>query len=142
MSELNKKFGATDELKTRELKNGETLAYLLEKYEEYKEQGLNLNMSRGKPCKEQLDLSMKMMDVLNSSADLRCEDGIDCRNYGVLGGIEECKRLLGDIIEVPAKNIIIYGNSSLNVMYDCNNDGEYNILDLIHLKKVITGFFA
>ncbi len=119
MSELNKKIGATDQLKTSELKNGETLAYLLEKYEEYKEQGLNLNMSRGKPCKEQLDLSMKMMDVLNSSADLRCEDGIDCRNYGVLGGIEECKRLLGDIIEVPAKNIIIYGNSSLNVMYDC-----------------------
>lgn len=95
------------------------LNLLLEKYEEYKKTGLCLNMSRGKPCKEQLNLSMKMMDVLNSAADLDCEDGIDCRNYGVLGGIEECKRLLGDIIEVPAKNIIIYGNSSLNVMYDC-----------------------
>ncbi len=95
------------------------LNLLLEKYEEYKKLGLCLNMSRGKPCKEQLNLSMKMMDVLNSDADLNCEDGIDCRNYGVLGGIEECKRLLGDIIEVPAKNIIIYGNSSLNVMYDC-----------------------
>ena len=99
--------------------NNENLQALLNEYEEYKKQGLNLNMSRGKPCKEQLNLSMKMMDVLNSSADLNCEDGIDCRNYGVLGGIEECKRLLGDIIEVPAKNIIIYGNSSLNVMYDC-----------------------
>ncbi len=101
-----------------ENKNNE-LNLLLNEYEKYKALGLNLNMSRGKPCKEQLNLSMKMMDVLSSSADLNCEDGIDCRNYGVLGGIEECKRLLGDIIEVPAENIIIYGNSSLNVMYDC-----------------------
>ena len=61
---------------------------------------------------------MPMMDVLNSSADLNCEDGIDCRNYGVLGGIEECKRLLGEMIEVPAKNILIFGNSSIAVMYD------------------------
>lgn len=95
------------------------LEALLSEYEEYKAMGLNLNMSRGKPCNDQLNLSMKMMDVLSSTVDLNCEDGIDCRNYGVLGGIEECKRLLGDIIEVPAKNIIIYGNSSLNVMYDC-----------------------
>ena len=88
-------------------------------YLNYQNQGLDLNMARGKPCKEQLNLSMAMMNVLNSNADLDCEDGIDCRNYGVLGGIEECKRLLGDIIEVPSDNIIIYGNSSLNIMYDC-----------------------
>ena len=93
---------------------------LLEKeYEGFLSLGLKLDMSRGKPCKEQLDLSMKMMDVLNSSMDLRCEDGIDCRNYGVLGGIGECKRLLGKIIEVPPENIIIYGNSSLLIMYSC-----------------------
>ena len=92
---------------------------LVKEYEFYKNKGLNLNMARGKPCKEQLNLSMGMMDVLNSNVDLNCEDGIDCRNYGVLGGIDECKRLLGDIIEVPAENIIIYGNSSLNIMYDC-----------------------
>ncbi|MBQ7276463.1 MAG: aminotransferase class I/II-fold pyridoxal phosphate-dependent enzyme [Bacilli bacterium] len=92
---------------------------LEKEYDKYKSMNLKLNMARGKPCKEQLDLSMAMMDVLNSSADLNCEDGIDCRNYGVLGGIEECKRLLGDIIEVPSKNIIIYGNSSLDVMYEC-----------------------
>ena len=85
----------------------------------YKDMRLNLNMSRGVPCKEQLDISMPMMDVLNSAADFRCEDGIDCRNYGVLGGIEECKRLLGDIIEVNPKNIIIFGNSSLSIMYEC-----------------------
>ena len=86
---------------------------------EYKNLNLHLDMSRGKPCMEQLDLSMGMMDVLSSEADLTCEDGIDCRNYGVLGGIQECKRLLGDIIEVPKENIIIFGNSSLNVMYEC-----------------------
>lgn len=76
-------------------------------------------MARGVPCKEQLDLSMPMMDVLNSQADMHCEDGIDCRTYGVLGGIPECKKLLGEIIEVPASNIIIYGNSSLSIMYEC-----------------------
>ena len=95
------------------------LARLEEVYQKYKADNLNIDMSRGKPCKEQLNLSMAMMNVLNSNADLNCEDGIDCRNYGVLGGIEECKRLLGDIIEVPASNIIIYGNSSLDIMYQC-----------------------
>lgn len=95
----------------------ETLANLQNKYDEYKAMNLKLNMSRGKPCKEQLDLSMGMMDVLNSSAKLICEDGFDCRNYGVLDGIDECKRLLADIIEVPSSNIVIYGNSSLFVMY-------------------------
>ena len=75
-------------------------------------------MARGKPCVEQLDLSMGMMDVLSSSADLTCDDGTDCRNYGVLDGIKEAQELLSDMMEVPHENIIIYGNSSLNVMYD------------------------
>ena len=96
----------------------EELAKLKQEYREYQMRGLNLNMARGKPCAEQLDLSMQMMDVLSSEADLHCDDGTDCRNYGVLGGIEEAKQLLGSMIEVPADNIMIYGNSSLNVMYD------------------------
>ena len=100
----------------------ERLEDLLKEYERYQKMNLSLDMTRGKPCKEQLNLSMKMMDVLNSDANLNCEDGIDCRNYGVLGGIEECKRLLGDIIEVPSSNIIIFGNSSLNVMYELISD--------------------
>lgn len=100
------------------MKKEEQLSLLIEEYEKYKAMGLKLNMARGKPCKEQLDLSMPMMDVLHSGVNLVCEDGTDCRNYGVLGGIDECKRLLGDIIEVPSYNIIIFGNSSLNVMYD------------------------
>lgn len=88
----------------------------LKKYESL---NLNISMARGKPCQEQLDLSMGMMDVLSSHNDLTCEDGFDCRNYGVLFGITECRRLLGEIIEVPSDNIIIFGNSSLNVMFDC-----------------------
>lgn len=87
-------------------------------YREYQGKDLKLDMSRGKPCVEQLDLSMGMMDVLNSSSDLTCEDGTDCRNYGVLDGIREAKELLADMMEVNPDNLIIYGNSSLNVMYD------------------------
>ena len=87
-------------------------------YRAFQGKDLKLDMSRGKPSVDQLDLSMGMMDVLCSSSDLTCEDGTDCRNYGVLDGIKEAKELIGDMIEVSADNIIIYGNSSLNVMYD------------------------
>lgn len=88
------------------------------KYREYQGKDLRLDMSRGKPSVDQLDLSMGMMDVLSSDDDLTCEDGTDCRNYGVLDGIKEAKELLGDMMEVHPDQIIIYGNSSLNVMYD------------------------
>lgn len=88
------------------------------KYKEYQAKDLQLNMARGKPCVEQLDLSMGMMDVLSSEVDLTCDDGTDCRNYGVLDGIKEAQELLADMMEVPSDHIIIYGNSSLNVMYD------------------------
>lgn len=87
-------------------------------YDKFQNLGLNLDMSRGKPCKEQLDLSMGMMDALYSGADMTCEDGTDCRNYGGLTGIKEAKVLIGDMMENNPDNIIIYGNSSLNVMYD------------------------
>jgi len=100
-----------DELKSE-------LETLKKEYQKYQEMDLKLDMSRGKPCREQLDLSMGMMDTLNSQADLTCEDGTDCRNYGVLTGIHEAKVLIGDMMENNPENIIIYGNSSLNVMYD------------------------
>lgn len=93
-------------------------AELEKAYGDFKNQGLKLDMSRGKPSVEQLDLSMDMMDILNSDADLRCSAGVDCRNYGVLDGIPEAKTLLGAMCEVDADKMIIYGNSSLNVMYD------------------------
>ena len=94
------------------------LASLKAEYKRMQGLGMHLNMSRGVPCQEQLDLSMGMMDVLDSSSDLTCEDGTDCRNYGQLTGIEEARELLGDMMENNPKDIIIYGNSSLNVMFD------------------------
>ncbi|MBR4868863.1 MAG: aminotransferase [Clostridia bacterium] len=93
-------------------------AELKAEYKDYQSRNLELNMARGKPGADQLNLSMGMMDVLSSSEDLTCEDGTDCRNYGVLDGISEAKQLIADMMEVPADNVIVYGNSSLNVMYD------------------------
>ena len=87
-------------------------------FEKVKQKNLKLDMSRGKPSTEQLNLSMGMMDVLRSDSDLVCEEGVDCRNYGVLDGIRETKQLLADMMEVPKDNIVIFGNSSLNIMYD------------------------
>ena len=91
---------------------------LEEQYKKFRYAALSLDMSRGKPSPAQLDLSMGMMDVMNSEMDMTCEDGADCRNYGVLGGIAEAKELLADILEVNPDNVIIFGNSSLNVMFD------------------------
>ena len=87
-------------------------------YRAFQGRDLKLDMSRGKPSVDQLDLSMGMMDVLSSDDDLTCDDGTACRNYGVLDGISEAKELLADMMEVHPDQIIIYGNSSLNVMYD------------------------
>ena len=94
------------------------LEELKKEYKKVQAMDMQLNMSRGIPCIDQLDLSMHMMDVLDSSSDLTCEDGTDCRNYGQLTGIEEARELLGDMMENNPKDIIIYGNSSLNVMFD------------------------
>ena len=105
----------------REMSREELLqekAALEQQFEEVKGKGLKLDMSRGKPSTAQLDLAMGMMDVLNSHTDLRCEAGIDCRSYGCLDGIDEAKQLLADMTEVSKDNLIVYGNSSLNVMYD------------------------
>ncbi len=105
----------------REMSREELLqeqAALEAKFEEVKGKGLKLDMSRGKPSQAQLDVTLGMMDVLNSDTDLFSEDGMDCRNYGTLDGIPEAKRLLAEMLEVKPENIIVYGNSSLNVMYD------------------------
>lgn len=91
---------------------------LAKEYKQMQGKDLKLDMSRGKPEIRQLDISMEMMDVLSGKADLTCEDGLDCRNYGCLDGISEVKELMSEMMEVPAESIIIYGNSSLNVMYD------------------------
>ncbi len=104
------------ELQTEELVG--LKAELERQFAEVKAKNLKLDMSRGKPSAAQLDLAMGMMDVLGSDSDLICEEGVDCRNYGVLDGIKEAKQLLSDMCEVPKENIVIFGNSSLNVMYD------------------------
>ena len=88
---------------------------LMTEYEAYKQQGLHLNMSRGKPAPEQLDLCA---EVNSCPADFICEDGTDVRNYGALDGIPEAKRLFGEIFGMPASNVIVGGSSSLNMMYD------------------------
>lgn len=88
------------------------------KYEEYKAQNLKLDMSRGKPCPEQLDLSMGIMDCLTSKDICKAQNGTDCRNYGVLEGIPEMRELFAEILDVTPDEVIIGGNSSLNMMYD------------------------
>ena len=91
---------------------------LEKQFEDVKAKGLKLDMSRGKPSKAQLDLSNGLMDILNSKVNLVSSDGVDCRNYGILDGISDARKLLADMSEVPERNILIYGNSSLNVMFD------------------------
>lgn len=87
-------------------------------YAEFKARGLKLDMSRGKPGEEQLSLSVPMLDVLNSQSDLRSITGADCRNYGLLDGIDEAKALFADLIGVAKNEIIIEGSSSLTIMFD------------------------
>lgn len=86
---------------------------LLARFESYKEMGLNLDMSRGKPSKEQLDLSMDLLKPIDYT-----ENGVDLRNYGLLDGIGSCKKLFADLLEVDSKNIIVGPSASLNLMYD------------------------
>ena len=106
----------------RELSKEELLALQEELQAEYdaeKAKGLKLDISRGKPGKEQLDLSMPMMDVLNGETVLNAENGTDVRNYGVLDGIPEAKELMAGMVGAKPSQMIVLGNSSLNIMYDC-----------------------
>lgn len=96
----------------------ELYSVLSREYEDAKGKGLKLDMSRGKPTPEQLDMGMELMDVLNSSSDMKTENGTDCRNYGVLEGIAEARKLMADMLSVPTENVIIGGNASLQLMYD------------------------
>lgn len=88
------------------------------KFEEAKGKGLKLDMSRGKPAAAQLEISKGLLDAIDSTSDLTCENGMDCCNYGVLDGIPEARKLFAELMGVNTENVIIYGNSSLNIMYD------------------------
>lgn len=108
-------------MKYSELKKEEKIKLyneLQETYKEYCSEKLSLDMSRGKPNKVQLDISNDMFDVLNSDSCFKDSDGTECRNYGGPFGINECRKLFADLMEVDEKNVIIFGNASLNIMYD------------------------
>lgn len=94
------------------------LAEVRARYGEMAARGLQLNMARGKPSAAQLELSLPLLDVLDSAADLAAEDGTDCRNYGVLDGIPEAKRLMATLLDDEPENVIVLGNASLTAMYD------------------------
>ena len=91
---------------------------LEKEYAEFCARNLKLDMSRGKPGKAQLDLTADMLDCVNSNMELKAEDGLDVRNYGGLDGIPEAKRLFSQLLDVSPDEIVIGGNSSLNLMYD------------------------
>ena len=93
-------------------------ASLEEEFKTEEAKGLSLNMARGKPGASQLALSMPMLDVINSKSDMKTLLGNDTRNYGDWDGIGECRQLLADMMEVKKDNVIVCGNSSLNIMYD------------------------
>ena len=87
------------------------------------EKNLKLDLSRGKPSKEQLDLSLDMLEVITSSSIFNSESGVDCRNYGGLDGIPEAKQLMANIMNTRPENVIIGGNSSLTLMYQLISHG-------------------
>lgn len=92
-------------------------------YEAFRAQGLSLNMARGKPAADQLKLSLALLDELNADSDLFSEDGTDCRNYGVMDGIPEAKKLMGAMMDHSPETVCVFGNSSLNIMYDLVSHG-------------------
>lgn len=106
----------------REMSREELLslkAELDKQFEDAKGKGLKLDMSRGKPTPAQLDMAMDIMDALNADSDMMTENGMDTRNYGLMDGIPEAKRLMADMMGgIPAENVIVYGNASLSIMYD------------------------
>jgi len=96
----------------------ERLKNLKKQYEEFKAQDLKLDMSRGKPSKQQLDLTLPMQEVLKADSDYTLSNGMDARNYGGLVGIMECRKLMADLLEVQPENTLLGGNSSLQLMFD------------------------
>lgn len=105
----------------KEMTKDELLALkdtLTKEYEDAKGKGLKLDMSRGKPGKSQLDLSLPLLDVVSSADDMVASDGMDIRNYGGLDGLPEAKQLMAEMMETTPEHIIVCGNASLNIMYD------------------------
>lgn len=87
-------------------------------YEKLRQLHLSLDMSRGKPGFDNMDLSEKMFDMVGNGTGFKSITGIDCRNYGGLDGLQELKNLFGEILEMSPDQMIVGGNSSLNMMFD------------------------
>ena len=106
---------------TQEIKalNRETLR----KYIAFRERGLDLNMARGKPCVEQLDLALGVLEALHARSEFANSNGDDCRNYGVWNGLPEMRNIFSELLGVPADHIILGNNSSLQMMFDCISQG-------------------
>ena len=108
-------------MKPYHLMSKEELASLKEQltavYKEYQGKNLSLNMARGKPSSDQLDLSLPMLEILNTTSDFNTVDG-DTRNYGVLTGLAEAKQFMGEMMSAPAENVYMYGSASLTLMFD------------------------
>ena len=126
------------EMGTEEL---ETLKHGLEReYAEIQAKGLSLNMARGKPGSDQLDLSMPLLSAVTTAEDCRAEDGTDCRNYGVLDGLPEAKRFMAAMLDDEPENVIVGGNSSLSLMYEavarCWNFGTLGSEPWCRLEQV------
>ena len=126
------------EMGTEEL---ETLKHGLEReYVEIQAKGLSLNMARGKPGSDQLDLSMPLLTAVTTAEDCRAEDGTDCRNYGVLDGLPEAKRFMAAMLDDEPENVIVGGNSSLSLMYEavarCWNFGTLGSEPWCRLEQV------
>ena len=96
----------------------ELLAALQKDYQKIKESGLSLDLSRGKPGADQLDACMGLLNALDENSNARAENGFDCRNYGLVDGIPEAKKLFADLLGLNADEIFVGGNSSLNLMFD------------------------
>lgn len=123
---------------------------LEEQYNNFKSLKLSLDMSRGKPSKDQLELSMDMMNVLNSDTKLVDENNTDIRNYGILDGIPEAKKLFADLLQVSTDEVIVGGNSSLALMYDTvaramqfglyNSEKPWNKYDKVKFLCPVPGY--
>lgn len=90
---------------------------LLKHYEELKAKGIKIDATRGRPSQDQLDLSLEMLDVLNSKSCF-FYDNLDARNYGGLDGLDCAKELIAEVLDVKKENVVVCGNSALNIMYD------------------------
>ncbi len=87
------------------------------RYDDFKSRGLKIDMSRGKPAAQQLELSNMLYDSIDKN-NYTSSEGLDCRNYGGLSGIKECRELFGELFDMPAQNVIIGGTASLQLMFD------------------------